>query len=187
MIDTIMWRVVIGLWNISRMKHCTNSGFYHYQHKLLEWCLTAICLLLLMMIGGVECNPGPVLRSQKATSETNSLGKRNSCSFHNILYILNKKHCQSYGTDSGIPTYNDMVTMLQGAKKKATKSDAYVGDVLYEMYKTRFPQADIPSRPCRLLEAAERISAPLTKGTVTRNSDYFEKLWIPRIRGQASM
>jgi hypothetical protein len=107
-----MWRVVIGLWNISRMKHCTNSGFYHYQHKLLEWCLTAICLLLLMMIGGVECNPGPVLRSQKATSETNSLGKRNSCSFHNILYILNKKHCQSYGTDSGIPTYNDMVTML---------------------------------------------------------------------------
>jgi preprotein translocase subunit SecE len=35
-----------------------------------------------------------------------------------------------------------MVTMLQGAKKKATKSGAYVGDVLYEMYKTRFPQAD---------------------------------------------
>jgi hypothetical protein len=30
-----------------------------------------------------------------------------------------------------------MVTMLQGAKKKATKSGAYVGDVLYEMYKTR--------------------------------------------------
>ena len=80
-----------------------------------------------------------------------------------------------------------MVTMLQGAKKKATKSGAYVGDVLYEIYKTRFPQADIPSRPCRLLEAAERISAPLTKGAVIQNSDYFEKLWIPRIRGQASM
>ena len=80
-----------------------------------------------------------------------------------------------------------MVTMLQEARKKAEKSGAYVGDVLYEIFKTKFPHAAVSSRPCRLLEAAERIAAPLSKGTVTHNADYLDRLWIPRIRGQASM
>ena len=75
-----------------------------------------------------------------------------------------------------------MVNMLQAAKKKASKSDTYIGEILYDIYKKKFPHAHIPARPCRLLEAAERIAAPLLKGRDSYDDGYLEKLWIPRIR-----
>ena len=56
-----------------------------------------------------------------------------------------------------------------------------------KIFKTKFPHAAVSSRPCRLLEATERIAAPLSKGTITHDADYLDSLWIPKIRRQASM
>ena len=86
---------------------------------------------------------------------------------------------------AGGPHYHDMIMMLHGAKKKYERCGTYVGQILHEIYKERFLKAQIPSRPCRLLTAAERIAAPLQKGSHEVNDKYLDMLWIPWIRPEA--
>lgn len=83
---------------------------------------------------------------------------------------------------AGGPSYHDMIIMLHDAKKKSARCGTYVGQILHDIYKDRFPTAEIPSRPCRLLDAAEHIAAPLQKGSHEIDDKYLDKLWIPRIR-----
>jgi hypothetical protein len=75
-----------------------------------------------------------------------------------------------------------MIDMLQAAQKQASRSGSYVGDILHSMYKQNYPNAYIPSRPCRLLHTAERIAAPISKGASSCGDQYMDTLWIPRVR-----
>jgi hypothetical protein len=82
-----------------------------------------------------------------------------------------------------------MISLLEEARRESesTKQDQYVGDILFEMYQRRFPAAEIPTRPYRLLKAAEQIAAPLRNGLNSVDDIYLNKLWIPRVRNKASM
>ena len=84
----------------------------------------------------------------------------------------------------GPPTYRQMTEMLQEAEKRVMESGLSLGDTLYEIYKNKFPSARIPSRSARLLEAAERIAAPVKDGSHSCHFDqdkYLDKLWIPKV------
>ena len=61
MIDISAWRAAIGSWYfVHSVKH---SCSHNYQGSILEYSLVLVCILSLLLIGGIESNPGPVLRS----------------------------------------------------------------------------------------------------------------------------
>jgi hypothetical protein len=61
MIDITAWRTAIGSWNV--LHGVKNSGYHHYTFTILEQYLAAVCLFFILVIGGIELNPGPVLSS----------------------------------------------------------------------------------------------------------------------------
>ena len=89
--------------------------------------------------------------------------------------------------NTGSPTYNDVIQLLELAEHQASKSGRHAANVLYELFKEEYPLAVLPSRPSRLLEAAQRIAAPIRSkrtcfGSMTKRCEYLQKEWIPRIR-----
>ena len=72
MVDIATWRAIIGIWNAYKIK--TNSGFDCFRPTILQWLMAGICLCFLMIIGGIEQNPGPFLRSHKENSMAMSKG-----------------------------------------------------------------------------------------------------------------
>ena len=76
--------------------------------------------------------------------------------------------------------------MLNEAKKEQVHSGSYLGDILLELFKKKFPEAQVSTRPSRLLKAAERIAAPLSNQRIDASSlsNYLEKKWIPRVRNK---
>ena len=67
--------------------------------------------------------------------------------------------------------------MLNEAKKEQVHSGSYLGDILLELFKKKFPEAQVSTRPSRLLKAAERIAAPLSNQRIDASSlsNYLEK------------
>ena len=54
--------------------------------------------------------------------------------------------------------------MLGEAKVEARKNGTYIGDILLWKFQSTFPYTDIPTRTYRLLQAVERIAAPVQNG-----------------------
>ena len=78
MIDLAAWRAAIGRWQpLARLLkgyllHLDFNWISDFLERLAHF-LGLACLLILLVIGGIERNPGPVLRSQAAIAN-NSKG-----------------------------------------------------------------------------------------------------------------
>lgn len=86
MIDIAAWRAAIGSWYIAGLAHIS-SCFYNYQcpfARNLEYRLSFVCILILLLLGGIESNPGPVLRSHEKKEVNSHQGK---------TYIINLTEC----------------------------------------------------------------------------------------------
>ena len=88
--------------------------------------------------------------------------------------------------------------MLHEASRKASEMNTCTADMLYDIYKRKFPTAAIPTRPGRLLEAAKRIASPFEDDSVktrhghsnekkdsVQSSNYLDKLYIPILRNKS--
>lgn len=61
MVDIVCWRAAIGLWALTKANFKkTNSGCNHCQNKLIHHSIAIMCLVCLLLIGGIEMNPGPI-------------------------------------------------------------------------------------------------------------------------------
>ena len=65
--------------------------------------------------------------------------------------------------------------------------DERVADILMYELRARYPQTTLPTRSGRLLEAAERIAAPIKSSKERFESNaareqYLKKEWIPKVR-----
>ena len=138
------------------------------------------CLLILLVIGDIERNPSPVLRSQAAIAN-NSKVKLKACISIMPLFCL---YIYIYSP----PTYKQMIELLDEARREQVKSGGYLGDLLSELFRKKFPNIQISTRPICFLQAIKCIEAPLSSShqkldKPTRNK-YLEKFWKPKVNNK---
>ena len=55
-----------------------------------------------------------------------------------------------------------MIELLDEARREEVKSDGYLGDLLSELFRKKFPNLQILTQSIRLLQATKPIEAPLS-------------------------
>ena len=105
-----------------------------------------------------------------------------------------KEHCGSHShmivlwIYLGAPTYGEVITLLNQAKLEAVQNHSYAGDILVQKFQQKFPGVSIPTRSYRLLQAAERIAAPMQNKKKILDGDeaciYMQKIWKIKATGE---
>uniref|UniRef100_A0A1X7VWG0 Uncharacterized protein n=1 Tax=Amphimedon queenslandica TaxID=400682 RepID=A0A1X7VWG0_AMPQE len=89
-----------------------------------------------------------------------------------------------------IPTFGDLIDLLEEAEDLSAPSGKSVSEVLYSLFRIRYPHVTV-GRPQRLYDAAKRVAGP-TRSSLRRASKlsgsslslYRAKEWLPQSRTQ---